>query len=137
TDAVTATFTEKFTTLEKENEGLKKRLDDHSGSATRTEIISFCERLGAGKFLPAFKRMGVIEFMETLAAVPEKKVSVITFAEEGGKEVEKPVQITPLQFFQNFLQTLPSFVEFGEKLGDLQLKGGGAEVVDPDVAQGL
>lgn len=135
--AATAAFEEKFTAQEEVIKGLKERLDQHSGSATRTEIISFCERLGAGKFLPAFKRMGVIEFMETLATVPDRKVSVITFAEKDGREVEKKVEISPLQFFQNFLQTLPAFIEFGEKLGDMQLKGDATVNVDPEAVEGL
>lgn len=134
---VEAKLSETTTRLENENKELRTRLDSHSGSATRTEIVSFCERLGAGKFLPAFRRMGVIEFMEALAAVPEKKVSIVTFAEEGGQEVEKKVEITPLQFFQNFLATLPPFVEFGEKFGDLKVRGNGSELIDPQEIEKL
>ena len=75
--------------------------------------------------------MGMIEFMETLAALDDKKVSVVTFSEENGKEVEKKVEITPLQFFESFLEMLPPFVEFGERFGGLKVTGSGVEVVDP------
>jgi hypothetical protein len=137
TETMTAAFNEKFTTLEEENKSLKERLDNHSGSATRTEIVSFCERVGAGRLLPAFKRMGVIEFMETLATVPEKKVAVIAFAEEGGKEVEKKMELSPLQFFQSFLQSLPPFIEFGEKLGNLKVESAQVEMPDGEGKAGL
>ncbi|HYX72430.1 MAG TPA: hypothetical protein VE732_06650 [Nitrososphaera sp.] len=125
-------LTAQITQLEEANRKLQGRVDEHSGSATRTEIVAFCERLGSGKFLPAFKRMGVIEFMETLAGMSDKKVSVVTFAEEGDTEVEKTVEITPLTFFQNFLTTLPAFVEFGEQFGAFKVKGDGSDIVDPE-----
>lgn len=136
-NALTASFEEKFTAITDENKILKERLDNHSGSATHTEIVSFCERLGAGKFLPAFKNMGVIAFMETLAAMPDKKVGIISFTEKDGKEVETKVEITPLQFFQNFLGALPTYVEFGEKFGDLKMKGDGSELIDPQEMEKL
>ena len=131
--AVTAAvkpLTDKITQLEDANNKLRDRVDLQASGTTRSEIVAFCERLGSGKFLPAFRRMGVIEFMETLAGIPDKKVSVVTFAEEGGQEVEKKVEITPLQFFQQFLNTLPAFVEFGGKFGDFKVKGDGSELVD-------
>jgi len=129
---VEASFNEKLTTIQTENEKLRERVNTYGGSATRAEIVSFCERLGSGKFLPAFKGMGVIEFMELLATVPDKKVSIISFSEEDGKTVETKVEITPLQFFQNFLGALPAYVEFGEKFGGLTVKGSGAEIADPE-----
>ncbi len=137
TDALTASFNEKLTTIQTENEKLQERVNTYGGSATRAEIVSFCERLGAGKLLPAFRSMGVIEFMELLATMPDKKVGIISFAEEGGKEVEKKVEVTPLQFFQNFLKAMPAYVEFGEKFGDLTVKGSGAEIVDPEAMDAI
>lgn len=130
-NAATTKFTEEIDKRDKVIEQLSKQVDKHSGSATRAEIISFCEREGVGRILPAFKRMGLVEFMETLAALDDKKVSVVSFAEEGGKEVEKKVEITPLQFFENFLKSLPPFISFGEQFGGLKVTTDGAEVVDP------
>jgi hypothetical protein len=68
--------------------------------------------------------------METLASV-DVKVEVLTLAEEGGKEVEKKVQMNPLDWFQSFLKTLPSFVRLGEQFGELKLSGDGGSIVDP------
>ncbi|MGB8508412.1 MAG: hypothetical protein WCD76_08400 [Pyrinomonadaceae bacterium] len=133
-DAMTSVetkFTEEITKRDTLIENLKTQVGQQSGSATRAELISFCERLGHGKFLPAFKKMGVVDFMEVLATLPDKKVSVISFTEEGGKEVEKAVEITPLQFFQNFLNALPAYVEFGEKFGDIKVTGSSVEISDP------
>jgi hypothetical protein len=112
-------------------EQLTTQVDKHSGSAARATIISFCEEVGAGKFLPAFRHMGAVEFMEQLAAIDDKKVSVVTFSEEGGKEVEKTVEVGLLPWFQNFIKALPPFISFGEQFGDLKVKSEAA-VVDPD-----
>ncbi|PYS88982.1 MAG: hypothetical protein DMF64_18940 [Acidobacteria bacterium] len=128
---VEAKFTEEVKKRDTEIAKLKTQVDKHSGSAARAEIVSFCERLGAGKFLPAFKRMGVIEFMEVLADLSDEKISIASFTEENGKEVEKQVEIAPLEFFENFLAALPPFVEFGEKFGGLKVTTTGAEIVDP------
>lgn len=125
-------FSETVKELEAKAKTLEEQVSRQSGSTQRTEIVAFCERLGGGKFLPAFKRMGVPAFMETLAGITDKKVSVITFSEEAGKEVEKAVEITPLQFFQSFLETLPNFIEFGEKFGEFKVKGDGSEIADPE-----
>jgi hypothetical protein len=133
-DAVSSVET-KFTDEVKKRdaviEKLRTQVDKHSGSAARAEIVSFCENLGAGRFLPSFRRLGVIDFMEMLSTLDDKKVGVVAFAEEGGKEVEKKVEITPLIFFKSFLETLPPFIEFGERFGGLKVTGDGVEVVDP------
>lgn len=128
---VEANFKEEITKRDNEIKRLSGQVDKHSGSATRAEIVSFCERIGSGKFLPAFRRMGVIEFMEKLAALDDEKVGVLAFAEENDKEVEKKVEITMLQFFENFLEMMPPFVEFGERFGGLKVTASGVEVVDP------
>ena len=119
-----------------EFERLRTQVNKHSGSAARATIISFCEEVGAGKFLPAFRRMGAVEFMEQLAAIDDKKVSVVTFSEEGGKQVEKTVEIGLLPWFQNFVKALPPFVSFGEQFGNLRVKSEAA-LVDPEGADKL
>ncbi|MET0626576.1 MAG: hypothetical protein ABW250_26815 [Pyrinomonadaceae bacterium] len=126
-DAVKGVETKYSTEFEK----LRTQVDKTSGSAARAEIVSFCEGLGSGKFLPAFRRMGAVEFMEQLAAADDRKVAVISFAEEGGKQVEKKIEMPLLGWFQNFLAALPPFIEFGEKFGDLKVTSTGAEIVDP------
>ena len=66
-----------------------------------------------------------------LADLSDEKISIASFTEENGKEVEKQVEIAPLEFFENFLAALPPFVEFGEKFGGLKVTTTGAEIVDP------
>lgn len=109
---------------------LESQVDKHSGSAARASIISFCEEVGAGKFLPAFRNMGAIAFMEQLAAADDKKVSIVTFSEEGGKEVEKTVEVGLLPWFQSFIKALPPFISFGEQFGDLKVRSE-AVIADP------
>jgi hypothetical protein len=136
--AATKPLSDKIAELEKSNKALESAVTSQSGRTARSEIVSFCESLGAGKFLPAFKRMGVVEFMEALATFPDDhKVAVITFAEKDGHEVEEKVKITPLDFFKSFLQTLPTFVEFGETLGALRVESSSAVIPDKEGKDGL
>lgn len=121
-------LTEKITSLETENKSLRVAVDSQAGSSTRGEIVAFCESL-PGTILPAVKRMNIVGFMERLAGRPEKKITVITFTEEG--KTEKPVEISDLQWFQDFLKALPPFVQFGETFGDVKLKGDGSDVTNP------
>lgn len=123
-------FSEQITELENQNKQLKEKVDKQGGSAQRASIVAFLDSVGAERMLPAFKNSGVIEFMEALVST-EAKVEVLTLAEEGGKEVEKKVEMKPLEWFQKFLKTLPAFVRLGESFGDLKLSGDGSAVVDP------
>ncbi len=128
----TANFSEKITLLENENKLLRERTDKHSDSATHAANIAFCEHLGAAKFPPAFKKIGTIDFMDALAALPtENKVTVITFAEENGQQVEEKLELSPLMWFQNFLEGLGPFIQFGEQFGGIRATTNGAEIVDP------
>jgi hypothetical protein len=128
---IEASFSEQITALKKENAELKKSVDAQAGSSQRGAIVSFCESLPA-KVSPAMKKMGIVEFMETLDVTPAtKKVSVISFAEEGGKEIEKPVDFSQLGWFEAFVKSLPDYVSFGESFGDIKLKGDGSDVVNP------
>jgi hypothetical protein len=111
-------FTEQITQRDTMIGDLKKKVDEQGLTTARASIIAFCERLGASKFPPAFKRMGVIDFMEGLAAV-DQKVSVISFTEKDGKEVEEKKEVTLLNFFESFLEGLGPFISFGESLGSL------------------
>jgi hypothetical protein len=133
--AIETKFTEKVTALEAENKSLKEKIDAQVGSSKRGEIVQFCESLGReGKFLPAFKAMGVVEFMESLAASDQKgdqKVTVISFSEENGKRTETKTEFAALDWFKTFLGTLPAYVQFGEGFGKLQPTGDGSEIVDP------
>lgn len=132
-DAVTA-VEKKFTTQLTEAEAKYKKLEETVGrqgsSAQRASIVAFLDSVGAERILPVFKNSGVVEFMESLAAL-DSKVELVTLAEEGGKQVEKRVEMKPLEWFQKFLKSLPAFVRLGEQFGELKLSGDGSEIVDP------
>jgi len=133
--AVKAEFTTKMSALEGENKKLKEAVTRQDSSTTRASIVSFCEDLQRqGKFVPAFKNMGVIEFMEMLASIEDTKdtkVHVISFAEENGVEVDKQVEVSPLDWFKNYLTAQQPFISFGETFGGVKLKGDGSQLVDP------
>jgi hypothetical protein len=75
----------------------------------KTKIREFVERLKPlGKWVPAFEKAGLIEFMEALPAE-----QTIEFGEEGKKEKKSAVEI-----FQKFVEDLPKIVEFGELAAD-------------------
>jgi len=71
----------------------------------KTKIREFIERLKPlGKWIPAFEKLGLVEFME---ALPGEQT--IEFGEAGKKEKKSAVEI-----FQKFLEGLPKIVQFGE-----------------------
>lgn len=120
---VTASFTEEIKKRDTQIADMTKRLDQQSASTSRAEIVAFCEKLGPEKFPPAFRKLGVVEFMEQLAGMSDRKVTVIEFEEKEGKKVEHRTESAPLQWFKNFLESLGPFISFGEMLGGLQATG--------------
>jgi hypothetical protein len=131
-NAATASFTEQITTLKNENKSLRDSVDSQASRSTRAEIISFVEKLTLDKCPPAFRQMGVVEFMESLSAIPaERKVTVIEFSEKDGKKIETKTESTPLDWFKNFMESLPSFISFGEGFGSLRAMGTETATVIP------
>ena len=128
TAPLTASFNEQITALKNENKSLRESVNNQSSKVTRTEIVAFTEKLGLARFPPAFKAMGVIEFMESLSAIPsDSKVTVIEFTEKDGVKTETgKKESTPLQWFQNFMEAMPSFIQFGERFGGLHSAGADA-----------
>lgn len=73
-------------------------------SLLRQDILHFFEDLKRqGKFLPAWEKMGILRFMETLS-----DTETLKFAEDD----EEPC--SPLQWFRNFLSLLPALVPLQE-----------------------
>ena len=129
TAAAEAKFAEELTRRDAEIKALKESVAAHAAGSKHGEIVQFCEALARqGKFLPAFKEMGVVSFMETLAAA-DQKVAVISFSEEG---IEKKTEFSALDWFKTFLSAMPAYVQFGESFGKLQPTGDGSELVDPN-----
>lgn len=131
-EAATGTLVAKNAALETEIDRLKDHTATQSSTSVHAANIAFCEHLGAARFPPAFKKIGTVDFMDTLAALPtESKVTVITFAEENGQQVEKKLELSPLMWFQNFLEGLGPFIQFGEQFGGIRATTNGAEIIDP------
>lgn len=124
TDSVTASFTEQVTALKVDLGEQKKQLSAAGESTRRAGIRNFADQLKAkGKWIPAFEKMHLVEFMESL---PSGEGAVVEFAEtkkEGDKEITTTVKQSPLEFFQNFLEKLPPIVHFGELTGDVRSRG--------------
>ena len=132
----TADLTKNFT---EQLAAVKKDLGEESKKRTAAEeahrqagIRSFADKLKAeGRWVPAFEKMHLVEFMESL---PSGEGSpVIEFSEiktEDGKTTTTTVKQSPLQFFQEFLEKLPKIVEFRELTGDVRSRGVPAKLVE-------
>lgn len=137
-EAATASITTKLTALEEKNKSLEDQLKQHSGATTKSEIVAFCEALGKEKFPPAFKSMGAVEFMEALAALPDRKVKVVTFSEKDGQQTKVETESTLLKWFMDFLEGIGPVVQFGEQFGALSTADAtSADLVDPARRQKL
>ncbi len=74
----------------------------------RIETKIFLDNLASqGKFLPAWEKMGIFEFMDALQSL---ETAEIQFSESE--------KINPLQWFKRFLEKMPKFVEFAEVCKD-------------------
>jgi hypothetical protein len=133
TAAASAAFSEELKKRDTRIEELTTQVNSQVGGSKRAEIVAFCERLEAvGRLPKSFRRMGGVEFLQTLAGVPaDKKVTTIEFAEEDGKQVEKKKEVSTLEFAEAFLSSLPPYIQFGEKFGDVKLNGDGSDVLSP------
>lgn len=134
TAAASAAFSEELKKRDDKIAELTTQVQTQVGSSTRGELASFCDAM-PGTVLPWMKKIGLVQFMEGLDdTAVTKKVSVLSFAEENGREVEKPIDVPQRQWFKNFLTTLNKIpqVRFGESFGDIKLKGDGSEAVEPE-----
>lgn len=117
-----AEFKERQDAATAEINALKQQVAAQGGNAQRAGIVAFVESLGADKCPPAFKRAGLVEFLEACAVADagDKEPAVIAFSEgEGDKRIEH--KFSRLDWMKTFLQGLPSFIQFGEQFGKLNL----------------
>ncbi len=136
--AATKGITTKLDALETTNRSLEERVAQQSGATTRSEIVAFCEGLGKEKFPPAFKHLGVIEFMEAIAALPDKKVKVVTFAEKDGEKTKIETESSLFKWFKGFLEGIGPVIQFGEQFGGLETADTtSSDLVDPARRQKL
>jgi|Deesub1362B_J571_1020462.scaffolds.fasta_scaffold00331_31 tRNA A37 N6-isopentenylltransferase MiaA len=90
-------------TFKEEKEKLETEIQKLKDEKLKNEIKSFTDKLlHEGKFVPAWKDMGILTFMEELAR--EKKI--VEFSEDKKQSL--------YDWFKNFLEELPKVVEFKE-----------------------
>lgn len=131
--ATKAEFTEQLKAVQGELATVRQQIATQGQSATRTEILSFVESLGAARCPPAFKRAGVVEFLEALAVADasDKEPAVVAFSEgENGQRAEH--KFSRLAWMKDFLRNLPPFVQFGEQFGGLKVSAAMTPMVDPN-----
>jgi hypothetical protein len=89
--------------LREQKDHLEREIAEIKGRQRRAEIILFCEEAKrSGRFLPAWEKSGIIEFMQSLG-----DADAVSFAEGAEKQ-------TPLQWFKLFLRSLPPLVPLKE-----------------------
>lgn len=107
-----ASFADQQKTLaqkEAEIAAREKAIADRESAARKAEIASFAEGLCAeGKLLPA-EKAGITALLESLPSD-----SVVSFADDEGKEQKKP----SAEFVREFLSKLPPRVDFAEHSAD-------------------
>ncbi len=120
TDAVKASFNEKIEQRDTQIQNLTNQMNQSSASGKRAEIVAFCERQGLAKVTPAMKRVGIVDFMESLEAADAKETdkAIVCFA-EGADGAKTEVKFSRREWFENFVESLPPFIQFGEQFGGL------------------
>jgi hypothetical protein len=89
--------------LRQQNDRLERELAEIRASRRRADIILFCEEAKrSGRLLPAWEKLGIIEFLQHL-----DDAEAVSFAEGAEKQ-------TPLQWFKTFLRSLPPLVPLKE-----------------------
>lgn len=129
-----AEFAEQIKTRDEELKSLRDSVNVNSASGKRAAIVAFCERQGSGKITPAMKRAGIVEFMESLevADAKESEKAIVLFA-DGADDKKTEVKFSRREWFQNYVEGLPQFVQFGETFGDLKVSGDAAiEIISPE-----
>lgn len=115
TDQLTAQFTEQVNTLKTQLTEQGKQLTKAEHDARTAGIRNFADRLkAAGHWVPAFDKMHLLEFMESIACA----TAVVEFS-DGEGDKKKDIKQSPLEYFQNFLEKLPKLVEFRELTADV------------------
>lgn len=130
--AVEVNFAEQMKAKDKQIESLQNASNNQIASGRRAEIESFFNKQGANKITPALKKLGIVEFAESLAIADaaDKEKAVICFAEgDDGKFVEH--KLGRLEWFKNFVGAMSPFVSFGESFGNLKASAD-VESVDED-----
>lgn len=89
----------------KRGDSLEKQLATSATKAHKMRIASFVEKLTkAGKFLPKWSEMGFERFAEKLDSTAVMKFS----------DADDAKEISDLDFFMGFMESLPEFVELAE-----------------------
>ena len=132
-ERATAQFAEELKTRDTKIESLMNSVNSQSATGRRAEIASFFDRQGANKITPALKKLGIVEFAESLAIADaaDKDKAVACFA-EGADGVAVEHKLGRLEWFQNFVEAMSPYVSFGESFGNLKATTDVDESVDAD-----
>ncbi len=132
TDNVKAEFSEELKTRDTKIEELTNQVVGQLGSSKRAEVNTLVAQFVEKGILPPALKSRVANFMEALAGVPDKKIVVIEFAEDGVTEKSRS-ENTLLVEFSEFVAALPPYIQFGEKYGTLRAKGDASSLAgDPE-----
>lgn len=103
--------------LQHEKERAEHELDALRRAQRRTQLQSFCQTLKQqGKLLPAWEKLGIVDFLEALDVLHVQQGSAGIHFGEG----DEPT--TPLEWFKAFLASLPPLVPLGEVARDDALR---------------
>jgi hypothetical protein len=120
TKAITTEFTEKLAEKDEELKALRESVDAGTASGRRSEIVAFVEGIPAEKGKHFLRRAGVVEFMESLAVADAKDEAPAIAFSEGEGDKKEDHKFSRLDWFKNYVNAQKSFVQFGEKFGDLK-----------------
>lgn len=115
-EAAKAEFREQLEAKDAAIAELSERVDGQASGTRRAEIASFVESIPAEKGRHFLKRMGVVEFMESLADADAGDKDEAIRLSEGDTEHK----FSRLDWFKNYVNAQKSFVQFGEQFGDLK-----------------
>lgn len=135
---LTASFTQQLDEKDAALKDLAKRVDAGDVSSRRGEIAQFVESIPAGKGKHFLKRIGIAEFCESLAAADDAdRTPAINFSEgTGDSRVEH--KFSRLDWFKNYVNALPAYIQFGEQFGDLKAtQEASLEMVNAEELTGL
>lgn len=136
TDALVVNFNEELGKRDKQIETLMTSANSQTASGRRALIDAYIETIPVEKGRHYLKRVGIAEFMESLAEADAAEVDgevAISFSEgEGENKVEH--KATRVEWFKNYIDAQQNFIEFGEKFGTLVATSEVSEVIDPSRA---
>ncbi len=134
---ISADFTEKLEARQKEIDELKAGRSTDVVNARKAEIASFVEAIPAEKGKHWLKRIGIADFMESLAEADAADENPAISFSEGEGDSKTDHKFSRFDWFKNYVNSQKSFVEFGEKFGDIEAVSDAPALVTKDRIESL